>query len=486
VQGLSRGEFSVTFGSANAGKPPDGAFPKTYTAGVDTIQWRRTAIGRGALANATGPQQVGVGLSAGVNSSADDGVFVGNFAGLECNAPGTVAVGRNSGFRSGGFWATYAGQQSGRRNGYGNSYDGTPATDPFEDLVPGVSGDEYRHPYELDEDGLPIVTGSGPFGTAFAPNPFTPDPPGLQLTAFGDASGDGNTGSRCAGYGAASLERNEGHRCVAVGVNTLRSNTGDFVSALGQNAGNGNTGDSCIFIGRNTASGNQTGDNCIFIGNGRGTGNTANNRLEIGSATTATPPLITGDLEAGRTGFGANFDTTFRHRFFSSGIEALMVDTPNTGTAIGPIAELFRDKASPANNDEIGALRFSGRTSTGVKREYARINARILTTTNGAENSEIRLRPIRGGAILDMLRVSNGVQIGSPSGGYQGDGTLNTQGAIFSGGVQVLASRRTGWAAATGTATRTTFATGSVTLEQLAERVKGLIDDCIAHGLIGA
>lgn len=33
------------------------------------------------------------------------------------------------------------------------------------------------------------------------------------------------------------------------------------------------------------------------------------------------------------------------------------------------------------------------------------------------------------------------------------------------------------WAAATGTATRTTFATGSVTLSQLAERVKALIDD---------
>lgn len=36
------------------------------------------------------------------------------------------------------------------------------------------------------------------------------------------------------------------------------------------------------------------------------------------------------------------------------------------------------------------------------------------------------------------------------------------------------------WAAATGTATRTTFATGSVTLPQLAERVKALEDDLIA------
>lgn len=54
--------------------------------------------------------------------------------------------------------------------------------------------------------------------------------------------------------------------------------------------------------------------------------------------------------------------------------------------------------------------------------------------------------------------------------------------------VQVLGARKTGWAVATGTATRTTFATGSVTLPQLAERVKALIDDLHAtagHGIIG-
>jgi hypothetical protein len=44
----------------------------------------------------------------------------------------------------------------------------------------------------------------------------------------------------------------------------------------------------------------------------------------------------------------------------------------------------------------------------------------------------------------------------------------------------------TGWGAPTGTATRTTFATGSVTLPQLAERVKALIDDLTTKGVIGA
>lgn len=45
---------------------------------------------------------------------------------------------------------------------------------------------------------------------------------------------------------------------------------------------------------------------------------------------------------------------------------------------------------------------------------------------------------------------------------------------------------RTGWAAPTGTATRTTFATTTVTTEQLAERVKALIDDLTTSNILGA
>ncbi len=52
--------------------------------------------------------------------------------------------------------------------------------------------------------------------------------------------------------------------------------------------------------------------------------------------------------------------------------------------------------------------------------------------------------------------------------------------------LQVVGSRKTGWAAPTGTATRTTFATSTVTTELLAQRVKALIDDLISHGLIGS
>lgn len=52
--------------------------------------------------------------------------------------------------------------------------------------------------------------------------------------------------------------------------------------------------------------------------------------------------------------------------------------------------------------------------------------------------------------------------------------------------VKVVGTRRTGWAAPTGTAARTAFDTATATTGELAQRLKALIDDLSAHGLIGA
>lgn len=59
-------------------------------------------------------------------------------------------------------------------------------------------------------------------------------------------------------------------------------------------------------------------------------------------------------------------------------------------------------------------------------------------------------------------------------------------GVLSKGGNQLVTARQTGWGAPTGTATRTTFDTATVTLAQLAERMHALIDDLTTHGLIGA
>ncbi len=54
------------------------------------------------------------------------------------------------------------------------------------------------------------------------------------------------------------------------------------------------------------------------------------------------------------------------------------------------------------------------------------------------------------------------------------------------GGNSVVGARITGWAAATGTSSRATFNTAGATASQVAQRLKALIDDLMAHGLIGS
>jgi len=63
---------------------------------------------------------------------------------------------------------------------------------------------------------------------------------------------------------------------------------------------------------------------------------------------------------------------------------------------------------------------------------------------------------------------------------------VNTSDSYEVDAIKVVGNRVTGWGAPTGTATRTTFVTSTVTLEQLAQRVKALIDDLTTHGLIGS
>jgi hypothetical protein len=52
-------------------------------------------------------------------------------------------------------------------------------------------------------------------------------------------------------------------------------------------------------------------------------------------------------------------------------------------------------------------------------------------------------------------------------------------------GTKVIGARITGWGSPTGTQSRTTFSSATVTLPELAQRVGQLINDLKTHGLIG-
>jgi orotate phosphoribosyltransferase len=104
---------------------------------------------------------------------------------------------------------------------------------------------------------------------------------------------------------------------------------------------------------------------------------------------------------------------------------------------------------------------------------------RLNIVTSGA------LRWGSGAADVDTRLRRSGTKTLTIDDTAAGAATLNVVGAIQNGGTQVVGARATGWGAPTGTATRTTFATDTVTLIELARRLKALIDDLTTHGLIG-
>lgn len=121
-----------------------------------------------------------------------------------------------------------------------------------------------------------------------------------------------------------------------------------------------------------------------------------------------------------------------------------------------------------------GDLRFSAGLSiyfTANANPYVAEDVRI--TRSGVATLQMRNPQTSAASILDGIFDITTAGVG---------------GMYKANGVQVVAARKTGWAVATGTATRTTFDTATVTTAQLAERVKALIDDLhqtAGHGLIG-
>jgi len=112
-----------------------------------------------------------------------------------------------------------------------------------------------------------------------------------------------------------------------------------------------------------------------------------------------------------------------------------------------------------------------------------------LQDTSGNGTKDFALFDSNAGAGIRMaVSASGNVGIGTAGPSHLLDvaGDINTSEQYLVDGTQVVSNRATGWEAATGTATRTTFATNTVTTAQLAQRVKALIDDLTTHGLIGA
>ncbi|MFH5822279.1 hypothetical protein [Georgenia sp. AZ-5] len=148
-----------------------------------------------------------------------------------------------------------------------------------------------------------------------------------------------------------------------------------------------------------------------------------------------------------------------------------MPSGPNSATQVNN-GEAVRFDGATAAADSYNAIRFmGGHFSTGISFTESSFgnNAAILM----GDNQRIVVGP--GPASSTYLSFNKTTSVAN----------FNNM-AVQVNGTQVLTGRRSGWGVNAGTATRTAFDTATVTLPQLAERVKALIDDLRTHGLIGA
>lgn len=186
----------------------------------------------------------------------------------------------------------------------------------------------------------------------------------------------------------------------------------------------------------------------------------------------ATKADVTWGAYAMKAGQSILFDATEADTGTTGKFAATASGSYSLSKPVGVNAFVFSSGADDQHTLRVAGSSATARAAVGSAAAIAYFSAH----TTGSDSTTLSLRTALSGVMGDRFVVD-------------ASGTVNvaTVGARLNmAGVSVLNARRTGWTAPTGTATRTTFATSTVTTAQLAERVKALIDDLITHGLIGA
>lgn len=110
------------------------------------------------------------------------------------------------------------------------------------------------------------------------------------------------------------------------------------------------------------------------------------------------------------------------------------ITSTDAGAAQGPVLDLYRDSVSPASADSIGAIDFYGRDSAGNKQLYTRLLTIINDPTSTSEDGKLQIYATIAGTLTLVAEIADGLIFGSPTGSFQGAGTINAV-AVYDDGV---------------------------------------------------
>jgi hypothetical protein len=196
--------------------------------------------------------------------------------------------------------------------------------------------------------------------------------------------------------------------------------------------------------------------------------------VRVTSAGTGTGDLVLGDALPGHRGFDA---VPPGARFHYAILGVTNPDEWETGEGeIGSGGVLVRLPLSSSADDAVVDF------SPGLKTVALTVAAAWFAGREAAAGP-VAIEDVVGlQVLLDGKAALAGADFTGP---VSLAGDANVTGFYRVDGVKVVGNRIAGWAVPGGTASRASFETGTVTVFQLAQRVKALIQDLTDHGLIG-
>jgi hypothetical protein len=147
---------------------------------------------------------------------------------------------------------------------------------------------------------------------------------------------------------------------------------------------------------------------------GESSAGTLTSRLEISDGgdisfyeDTGTTAKFFWDASAESLGIGTSSPSNKLH-VADSGRNVAIIESTDAGDLNGPYLNLYRNSASPAANDYLGFLNFSGKNSTGVAVDYAFIGVQATqVTTSPAQKGDLVFFTANEASPAERMRIDS-------------------------------------------------------------------------------
>jgi hypothetical protein len=151
--------------------------------------------------------------------------------------------------------------------------------------------------------------------------------------------------------------------------------------------------------------------------------------------TTGTAATVTGAAQTNITSVGTLTSLN------TSG-DVTMTST-DTGSSAGPIINLVRDSASPADADYLGQIKFKGENDNGASTVYSKITGKIDDASNGSEDGIIEFAAQKAGTSTILARLKSTALKLLDGTIFEGDLTGNVTGNVSGTAATVTTAAQT-------------------------------------------